>query len=109
MGATVDERLACSPPAKAIRAQSPAGPLPEKIRCLSAGFLGNLPFPPTLHFGAAPYSSQSPSSALKISIYSVDRAKIKRGRSISMARAPKREAAVAQWIKKPKVGPHWLS
>ncbi|KAJ8872299.1 hypothetical protein PR048_025903 [Dryococelus australis] len=34
----------------------------------SAGFLGDLPFPPTLHSSAAPYSLQSPLSALKTSI-----------------------------------------
>ncbi|KAJ8881051.1 hypothetical protein PR048_017524 [Dryococelus australis] len=34
----------------------------------SAGLLGDLPFPPPLHFGAAPYSLQSPSSALKSSL-----------------------------------------
>ncbi|KAJ8893400.1 hypothetical protein PR048_005991 [Dryococelus australis] len=38
-------------------------------RCLwSAGFLGDLPFTPPLHSGAAPYSLQSPSSALKTSL-----------------------------------------
>ncbi|KAJ8881158.1 hypothetical protein PR048_017631 [Dryococelus australis] len=31
----------------------------------SVGFLGDLPFPPTLHPGAVPYSPQSPSSAFK--------------------------------------------
>ncbi|KAJ8869179.1 hypothetical protein PR048_030749 [Dryococelus australis] len=36
-------------------------------RC-SAGFLGDLPFPPPLHSGAAPYSLQSPSSSLKTSL-----------------------------------------
>ncbi|KAJ8882628.1 hypothetical protein PR048_014440 [Dryococelus australis] len=59
-GATVGERLARSPPTKAKRVQSPAG----RWRC-SAGFLGDHPFPPSLHSGAAPYSLQSPSSALK--------------------------------------------
>ncbi|KAJ8878000.1 hypothetical protein PR048_022463 [Dryococelus australis] len=34
----------------------------------SAGFLGDLPFPPPLHSGAAPYSLQSPASALKTSL-----------------------------------------
>ncbi|KAJ8873892.1 hypothetical protein PR048_024728 [Dryococelus australis] len=38
-------------------------------RCFwSAGFLGDLPFPPLLHSGAASYSLQSPSSALKTSL-----------------------------------------
>ncbi|KAJ8873628.1 hypothetical protein PR048_024450 [Dryococelus australis] len=32
------------------------------------GFLGDLPFPPPPHSGAAPYSLQSPSSALKTSL-----------------------------------------
>ncbi|KAJ8877588.1 hypothetical protein PR048_022043 [Dryococelus australis] len=74
-GATVAERLACSPPTKAIRIQSPAGPLrifacgnrPGRCRW-SAGFRGDLPFPPPLHSGAAPYSPQSPSSALNTSM-----------------------------------------
>ncbi|KAJ8873691.1 hypothetical protein PR048_024523 [Dryococelus australis] len=34
----------------------------------SAGFLGDLPFPPPLHSGTAPYSLQSPSSALKTAL-----------------------------------------
>ncbi|KAJ8872081.1 hypothetical protein PR048_025682 [Dryococelus australis] len=34
----------------------------------SVGFLGDLPFPPPLHSGAAPYSLQSPSSVLKTSL-----------------------------------------
>ncbi|KAJ8869745.1 hypothetical protein PR048_028753 [Dryococelus australis] len=33
-----------------------------------AGFLGDLPFPPPLHSGAAPYSLPSPSPALKTSL-----------------------------------------
>ncbi|KAJ8881007.1 hypothetical protein PR048_017480 [Dryococelus australis] len=38
-------------------------------RCrLSPGFLGGLPFPPPFHFGAPPYSPQSPSSAFKTSM-----------------------------------------
>ncbi|KAJ8875112.1 hypothetical protein PR048_023005 [Dryococelus australis] len=51
-GATVAERLACSPPTKAIRVQAPAGPLwsfasgNRAGRCRwSAGFLGDLLFP----------------------------------------------------------------
>ncbi|KAJ8895046.1 hypothetical protein PR048_000371 [Dryococelus australis] len=35
---------------------------------LASGFLGDLPFPPHFHFGAAPYSPQSISSALKTSL-----------------------------------------
>ncbi|KAJ8885938.1 hypothetical protein PR048_012144 [Dryococelus australis] len=59
----VAERLACSPPTKANRVQSPAGSLRifargnRAGRChWSAGFLGDLPFPPPFHYGAAPYS-----------------------------------------------------
>ncbi|KAJ8882475.1 hypothetical protein PR048_014286 [Dryococelus australis] len=58
--ATVAERLACSPPTKAIRAQTPAGSLrifacgDRAGRCRwSADFLGDLPFPPPFHSGAA--------------------------------------------------------
>ncbi|KAJ8897703.1 hypothetical protein PR048_003053 [Dryococelus australis] len=56
-GATVVERIACSPPTKAIRAQSPAGSIRifacgnRAGRCRwSAGFLGDLPVSPTLSF-----------------------------------------------------------
>ncbi|KAJ8867392.1 hypothetical protein PR048_031193 [Dryococelus australis] len=72
LGALVAERLVCSPPTKAIRVQFPAGSLRiftcgnRGGRCRwSAGFLGDLPFPPPPHSGAVPYSPQSPSSALK--------------------------------------------
>ncbi|KAJ8871161.1 hypothetical protein PR048_027466 [Dryococelus australis] len=61
-GATVAERLACLPPTKANRVQSPAGSLRmfacgnRAGRCRwSAGFFGDLPFPPPFHSGAAPY------------------------------------------------------
>ncbi|KAJ8869232.1 hypothetical protein PR048_030804 [Dryococelus australis] len=67
--------LACSPPTKAIRVQSPAGSLHifacgnRTGRCRwSAGFLGDLLFPLPFHFGHAPYSPQSPSSAFKTSM-----------------------------------------
>ncbi|KAJ8888611.1 hypothetical protein PR048_008103 [Dryococelus australis] len=61
-GAAIAERLARSPPTKANRAG----------RCRwSAGILEDLPFPPPLHSGAAPYSLQSLSSALKISLLRV--------------------------------------
>ncbi|KAJ8867968.1 hypothetical protein PR048_031777 [Dryococelus australis] len=67
-GGKVAERFARSPPTKANRVQSPAGSPDfrkwESCRW-SAGFLGDLPFPQPLHSGAAPYSLQSPSSALK--------------------------------------------
>ncbi|KAJ8869484.1 hypothetical protein PR048_028475 [Dryococelus australis] len=60
-------RLACSPPTKASRVTSPAsGNLAGRFRW-PAGFLGDLPFPPPLHSGAAPYSLK-PSSALKIAL-----------------------------------------
>ncbi|KAJ8882736.1 hypothetical protein PR048_014549 [Dryococelus australis] len=72
----VAERLACSPPTKAIRVQSPAGSLRifacgnRAGRCRwSTGFLGDLPFPPPFHSGDAPYSPQSPLSALKTSTF----------------------------------------
>ncbi|KAJ8867688.1 hypothetical protein PR048_031491 [Dryococelus australis] len=64
--ATVAERLACSPPTKAIRVQFPDGSLrifacgDRAVRCCwSAGFLGDLPFPSLFHSGAAPFSPQS--------------------------------------------------
>ncbi|KAJ8873667.1 hypothetical protein PR048_024497, partial [Dryococelus australis] len=68
---TVAERLVCSPPTMANRVQTRPG---HRIfacrnhagRCRwSAGFLRDLPFPLPFHLGAAPYSHQSPSSALK--------------------------------------------
>ncbi|KAJ8881162.1 hypothetical protein PR048_017635 [Dryococelus australis] len=75
VGATVTERLACSPLSKAVRVQSPAGSIRIFLcrnragQCRwSAGFLGDLPFPPLFHSGATPYSPQSPSSALKTSM-----------------------------------------
>ncbi|KAJ8895872.1 hypothetical protein PR048_001212 [Dryococelus australis] len=74
-GATVAERLDCSPPTKSNWVQSPASSLRifasgNRAGSLrrSGGFLGDLPFPPPLHSGAAPYSFQSPSSALKTSL-----------------------------------------
>ncbi|KAJ8878345.1 hypothetical protein PR048_018922 [Dryococelus australis] len=65
-GATVTERLDCSPPTKANRVQSPAGSLPdfrkwESCRTMSLvdeSFLGDLPFPLPFDSGAAPYSLQ---------------------------------------------------
>ncbi|KAJ8882394.1 hypothetical protein PR048_014202 [Dryococelus australis] len=59
-------RLACSPPTKAIRVTgfSHVGIVPDDA-IGRAGFLGDLSFPPPLHSGAAPYSPQTPSSALK--------------------------------------------
>ncbi|KAJ8867482.1 hypothetical protein PR048_031284 [Dryococelus australis] len=73
-GATMAERLACSPPTKAILVQSPAGS--HRIftrgnragRCRWQVFVGDIPFPPLFNSGAAPYSPQSPSSALKTSM-----------------------------------------
>ncbi|KAJ8893712.1 hypothetical protein PR048_006312 [Dryococelus australis] len=62
-GATVAERLDRSPLTMADRVQSPAVSLRIFVsgnragRCRwSAGFLGDLPFPPPLHSGDAPYS-----------------------------------------------------
>ncbi|KAJ8877110.1 hypothetical protein PR048_021562 [Dryococelus australis] len=73
-GATVAERLDGSLPTKANRAQSPAGysrifASGNRVgRCRwSAGFLGDLPFHPLFHSGAAPYIA-SPSSALNTSM-----------------------------------------
>ncbi|KAJ8867710.1 hypothetical protein PR048_031513 [Dryococelus australis] len=69
-GAAVVERLARSPPTKANRVQSPAGS-PDFRKwesCRTMPFLPDLPFPPSLNSGAAPYSLQSPSSVLKISL-----------------------------------------
>ncbi|KAJ8888359.1 hypothetical protein PR048_007849 [Dryococelus australis] len=68
--ATVVERFT-----KANRVQSPASLIfacgNRAGRCLwSEHSLGDLLFPPPLHSGAAPYSPESPSSALKTSIYS---------------------------------------
>ncbi|KAJ8878904.1 hypothetical protein PR048_019507, partial [Dryococelus australis] len=64
----------CSPPTKANRVQSPAGS-PDfrkwescRMMPLVGGFSRDLPFHPPLHSGAAPYSLQSPSSALKTSL-----------------------------------------
>ncbi|KAJ8896123.1 hypothetical protein PR048_001465 [Dryococelus australis] len=65
-GATVAERLARSHPTRANRAQSPAR-LPD-FRKWSASFLGDLPFSPPLHSGAAPYSLQSSPSDLRTSL-----------------------------------------
>ncbi|KAJ8879655.1 hypothetical protein PR048_020263 [Dryococelus australis] len=64
----VAERLACSPPTKTNLVQSPARSLPEFrmwVSCWSAGFLRDLQFSPPFHSGAALYSLQSFSSALK--------------------------------------------
>ncbi|KAJ8878867.1 hypothetical protein PR048_019456 [Dryococelus australis] len=68
------QRLACPPPTKAIRIQSRPGHRISACgnragRCRwSAGFLGDIPFPLPLHSGAAPYSPQAPSSALKTTL-----------------------------------------
>ncbi|KAJ8880787.1 hypothetical protein PR048_017258 [Dryococelus australis] len=77
LGATVAERLARSPPTNANWAQYPAGPQDfrkwESCRTmpLVSGFSRNLPLPPPLHSGAALYSLQPPSSALKTSLLRV--------------------------------------
>ncbi|KAJ8877593.1 hypothetical protein PR048_022048 [Dryococelus australis] len=74
-GASVAERLACSPPTNAKRIQSPARSLPDfrmpesrRTMPLVGGPSRDIPFPPSLHSGAAPYSSQSSSSALMTSM-----------------------------------------
>ncbi|KAJ8874116.1 hypothetical protein PR048_024957 [Dryococelus australis] len=73
-GATVAERLARSPPTKANRVQSPDGSpdfrKSESCRTmpLVGGFSRGSPVSPPLHLGAAPYSLQSPTSALKTSL-----------------------------------------
>ncbi|KAJ8882686.1 hypothetical protein PR048_014498 [Dryococelus australis] len=75
VGATVAERLACSPTTNAIQVKSPArspwifacGDCAGRCRW-SAGFLGDLPFPPPFHSGVTPHSPQSPLSALKTSM-----------------------------------------
>ncbi|KAJ8872713.1 hypothetical protein PR048_026327 [Dryococelus australis] len=73
-GAPVAERLARSPPTKANRVQSSAGSLMdfrmwESCRTMPfvGGFSRGSPVSPPFHSGAAPYSPQSPSSALKTS------------------------------------------
>ncbi|KAJ8878872.1 hypothetical protein PR048_019471 [Dryococelus australis] len=71
----VNIRFTYSPPTKVTRVRSSAGSLRifacenRTVRCCwSAGFLGDLPFPPPFHSGAAPYSLQSPTSTLKTSM-----------------------------------------
>ncbi|KAJ8872244.1 hypothetical protein PR048_025846 [Dryococelus australis] len=61
LGATLAERLACSPPTKVMRVQSPAGsPLDFRMResCRTMQSAGGFSrgFPPPFHSGAAPYS-----------------------------------------------------
>ncbi|KAJ8879886.1 hypothetical protein PR048_020506 [Dryococelus australis] len=71
---TVAGILALSPPTKANLVQSPAGALDLQVGIVADDavgrrvFLGDLPFPPPLHSVAAPYSLQSPSSALATSL-----------------------------------------
>ncbi|KAJ8874535.1 hypothetical protein PR048_025395 [Dryococelus australis] len=75
-GTTMTERLDCSPPTVANRVQSPAGLLrifasgnrARTMPLVGGGFLGDLPFPPPPNSGAAPYSPQTPKSALKTSL-----------------------------------------
>ncbi|KAJ8872222.1 hypothetical protein PR048_025824 [Dryococelus australis] len=75
--AAVAERLLRSPPSKANRVQSPAGSPDfrkwESYRTipLVGGFSRGSPDSPPLHSDAAPYSLQSPSSALKTSLFRV--------------------------------------
>ncbi|KAJ8888546.1 hypothetical protein PR048_008037 [Dryococelus australis] len=74
-GTTVAEWLAYSPPFKANRIQSPRpghrifASVNRAGRCRwSAGFLGDLPFPPAPSFRCRSISLQSPSSAIKTSV-----------------------------------------
>ncbi|KAJ8869349.1 hypothetical protein PR048_030924 [Dryococelus australis] len=71
----VAERLACSPPTKENRVQSPAGAIPDFRMwesCLTillvSGFSRGYPVPTAPHSRAAPYSPQSPTSALNTSL-----------------------------------------
>ncbi|KAJ8878511.1 hypothetical protein PR048_019089 [Dryococelus australis] len=50
----------------------------------SAGFLGDLPFPPPLHSGAAPYSLQSPTSAFKTSMIGLRRKRLGKLRPLTV-------------------------
>ncbi|KAJ8881899.1 hypothetical protein PR048_018385 [Dryococelus australis] len=74
LGATVAERLACSPSTKMNPVQSPAGSRDSRTweSCptipLVGGFSRESQFPPPFDYDAAPYSPQSPSSALKTSL-----------------------------------------
>ncbi|KAJ8891025.1 hypothetical protein PR048_010534 [Dryococelus australis] len=72
----MEERLVNSPPTKANRVQSLAKPLWIFAYGIRGGrcrrvLLGCLPFLPPHHSDPAPYSSQSPSSALKTSLLRV--------------------------------------
>ncbi|KAJ8868977.1 hypothetical protein PR048_030518 [Dryococelus australis] len=48
--------------------QGDPGSIPGRVTPVTTGFLGDMPFPPPFHSGAAPYPVQSPSSALDISM-----------------------------------------
>ncbi|KAJ8895429.1 hypothetical protein PR048_000761 [Dryococelus australis] len=67
---TSDQPWPCSDEPGSIPAGSPVFASGKRAgRCRwSAGFLGDLPFPPPLHSGTALYSLKSPSSALKASL-----------------------------------------
>ncbi|KAJ8897814.1 hypothetical protein PR048_003167 [Dryococelus australis] len=75
-GVAVTQREERLPLTKAYRIRFPAGSLSEfslvRESCwktpLVSGFSRDLPFPPPFHSGAAPYSPQSPASALKTSL-----------------------------------------
>ncbi|KAJ8871836.1 hypothetical protein PR048_028176 [Dryococelus australis] len=81
------ERLARSPPTMANRAESPDYRKWESCRTmpLVGGFSRGSRVPARFHFGAAPYSPQSPSSALKTSLL--------RAAKISCALITSRQAA----------------
>ncbi|KAJ8866785.1 hypothetical protein PR048_032646 [Dryococelus australis] len=59
--------------------------------CCSAGFLGDFQFPSPLHSGAAPYSSQSPSSALNTLLFRTEEVRT------SGARGQQASAGAAVW------------
>ncbi|KAJ8885720.1 hypothetical protein PR048_011918 [Dryococelus australis] len=76
--AALAERLACSSPTHAIRAQSPAGSPDSRMweSCRTMPLVGGSsrvsPVSPPFYSGASPYSPQSPPSALKNSLSRAD-------------------------------------
>ncbi|KAJ8867474.1 hypothetical protein PR048_031276 [Dryococelus australis] len=77
-GATVAERLACSPPTKTNWIRSPPGSRPDfsireswRAMPLVCGFSRGSPLTPPFRSDTAPHTPQSPSSALKTSLLRV--------------------------------------